>query len=148
MVKNGFLKVIICFIILLNLFKTARAFLARLAWVFAPRSLMDGPFNSILYALYISLSMIASASVGSPIYSYHLSMGSWLAIILDFFLYRSSSICNRANLVSDFSGCSPKSSRINNAFLSNLLRCLTYVPSIFDAHNRLPIEIVKLIQLR
>jgi hypothetical protein len=25
---------------------------------------------------------------------------------------------------------------------------LTYVPSIFDAHNRLPIEIVKLIQLR
>jgi hypothetical protein len=25
---------------------------------------------------------------------------------------------------------------------------LTYVPSIFDAHNRLQIEIVKLIQLR
>ena len=60
------------------------------AWVFAPRSLIDGPFNSILCALYINLSMIASASVGSPIYSYHLSMGSWLAIIVDFFLDYSS----------------------------------------------------------
>lgn len=57
----------------------------------------ESPFNSNLCALPDNLSIIASATVFSPIYSYSLLTGICEDINVDRLPYRSSSICKSAS---------------------------------------------------
>jgi hypothetical protein len=50
---------------------------------FSGRFRRDGPFITILWALCSTRSRIASATVGSPSWSCHRFVGSWLVMIVD-----------------------------------------------------------------
>lgn len=56
--------------------------------------------EAIRLALAVILSIIVFASVGSLIYSYHLTTGSRDVMIMLFFPYQSLSNCSSASLIS------------------------------------------------
>ena len=68
---------------------------------------IESPFRSSLYALCTRRSRIASASVGSPTMSCHLSTGTWLVTTVERTPWRSSRTSSRSWRFSALNGAAP-----------------------------------------
>jgi len=77
-------------------------------------------------------SRIASASVGSSRYSYHLERGNWEQMMVEATSYRSSRICRRMSFTCWVMDWRPKSSRIMSCAFFRRLSHLMSVPSVFQ----------------
>src|SRR4030042_3399463 len=102
--------------------------------------LMDSPFKSILWALCISRSQMASATVGLAMISCHLEIGNCEVMMVEWMEYLSSSNSSRINLLCSSTGGNPKSSMMRRLGFCIGEVSLAYVHSalaIFSFENLL-----------
>ena len=104
---------------------------------FAKYSLIEGPFKSNLCAVWISLSIIASAIVSFPKYACQSFIGSCAVIIIEPLKVLSSIISNKSFISSGFSGVTPKSSNNKSLNFEIFANVFVYVPSILETCSKI-----------
>lgn len=99
------------------------------SFFFSSFRLWDSPFSSMRWVLLSIRSSMASATVVSPITSYHCLTGSWEVIKVDLFPCRSSKISISTARPDWSNGCNPKSSGMGTSCFSILASSLMAEPS-------------------
>src|SRR5216117_1401477 len=88
----------------------------------------EGPFSTSLWAVWISRSQIASAWVGSAMYSWKRLGGTWLLMIVERLPWRSSRTSKRSRRSASVIGVIAKSSITRTSARAILARRRAYVP--------------------